>query len=111
MTSTQRIPSLQVCSSDKIESKGIIADETLSHVCSTDDSESEKVIINESFIEKIERRIFHKSINTKKGKYSIDETKDGEPLDTDNPVINEQIYSNIFKYGKRVLNNLDAKCE
>ena len=54
---------------------------------------------------------FNKSINTSKEKYSIDETEDEEPLVTDDPFINETSYFNLFKCGKKILNNLDATCE
>ena len=39
----------------------------------------------------------HKSINTNKVKYEIDETENEEPPVTDNPVINETNYINLLK--------------
>ena len=41
-------------------------------------------------------------MNTNKVKYSIDETKEEEPLVTDNPVINEPICVNLFECGKQI---------
>ena len=61
--------------------------------------------------EESESESFHKSINNKKEKYAIDETKHEEPSVTDNPVINELIYFNLFECGKNILNRLDAMCE
>ena len=65
-------------------------------VYSTDEGESESVIVNESSTEDSKSEIVHKSINTNKEKYAIDETEDEEPLVTDNPVINELSYSNLL---------------
>ena len=70
---------MHVCDSDESESKVAITDEDLLQVYYTDKSESESA---------------HRSINTNKGKYEIDETEDEEPLVTDNLVINELIYFN-----------------
>ena len=53
----------------------------------------------------------HKSINTNKEKYLIDETEHEEPFITYNPVINKPIYFNLFKCGKNLLNKLDTTCE
>ena len=39
---------------------------------------------------------------------AIDETEHAEPTITDNPVINEPSYFNLFKCGKNILNRLDA---
>ena len=66
-------------------------------------SRSESNIFNGSFIEESESKIFHKSINTNKGKYAIDETDDEETLVTDNPVINETIYFKLFECGRKYL--------
>ena len=93
---TQHITILHVCYLDKSESKGIIVNKKLSHVCSTDKIESESVIVHESSIEDSRSESVHKSINTSKEKYSIDETDDEEPSVTYNPVINEPSYFNIF---------------
>ena len=53
----------------------------------------------------------HKRINTNKEKDTIDETEHEEPLVTDNPVINDTRYFNLFKCGKNILNMLDATRE
>ena len=58
-----------------------------------------------------ESEIVHKSINTDKESDKIDETEDQETAVTDNPVINEPIYFNLFKCGKNFLNKLDATCK
>ena len=52
----------------------------------------------------------HKSIN-KNFKKSIDETEYEEPLVTDNPVIDEPSYFNIFGCGKKLLNKLNTTCK
>ena len=111
MASMKRIPILQVCDSNKSESKGVITDKKLSQVCSTDGSESEIVIFNESYMEESESKSVHKSINTNELKDAIDETDDEEPSVTDNPVINDPGYLNLFNCGKNVLNNLDFTYE
>ena len=53
----------------------------------------------------------HKIINTDKESDKIDETEDKETAVTDNPVINEPRYFNLFKCGKNFLNKLDVTCE
>ena len=111
MTGTQHIPILHICSSDKSKSKGIIEDKNLSQVCSTDKIEPGSIQKNESCKEERESESVQKSINTNKEKYAIDETEDDEILVTDNPVINEPRYFNLFLCGEIFLNNLDATCE
>ena len=76
-----------------------------------DKSESERVVVNEIFTEESESEIIHKNINTNKEKDAIDETEDEEPLVTDNPVIEEPSYFNLFECGKKILNNIDATFE
>ena len=51
-------------------------DEHLLQVCSTDESESERDIVDESSTEEWKPENVHKSINTNKEKYAIDETED-----------------------------------
>ena len=51
------------------------------------------------------------TINTSKEKYAIDETEYEEPLVTDNPVIKEPSYFNLFERGKNLSNRIDATCE
>ena len=41
----------------------------------------------------------------------MNETEDEEPSVTDNPVINEQSYFDLFECGKNFFNNLYATCE
>ena len=74
-------------------------------------SESKSVIVHEISTEESKSESIHKSINTNKKKGAIDETEDEEPLVTDNPVINDPSYFNLFECGKNFLNKLDATCE
>ena len=97
MTGTQNIPISHVCDLEERESKGIIADENLSQVFSIDKSESESFIVDESSMEEIKLESVHKSINTNKEKYTVDETEQKETLVTYNPVINELSYFNLFE--------------
>ena len=57
------------------------------------------------------KKSIHKSINTNKVKYAIDETEAEEPSVTDNPVTNEPSYFSLFECGNFFLNKLDATCE
>ena len=108
VTGTQHIPTLYVYDQDEKKSKGIITDKNLSQVCSTDKSESEIGIVDEISTEESKSKRVHKSINKNKEKYVIDEKKDEEPSVTDNPVINEPIYFNLFGCGINPLNKIDA---
>ena len=74
MTVTQQILITQICDLYESESKGILVEENLLQVCSMDESESERVIVDESSTEESEPESLHKSINTNKEKYAIDET-------------------------------------
>ena len=65
-----------------------------------DESKSEIVIANESSTEESEPESIHKTINTNKEKYAIDETDHEKTLVTDNTVKNEPIYFNLFECGK-----------
>ena len=80
----------------------------LSQVYSKDESEPESIIVDESSTEDSESESVHKSINKNKEKYAIDETEYEESSVTDNPVINEPRYFNLFKCGKNIVNRLDA---
>ena len=80
-------------------------------VCSMDESESESIIVEKYSTGGSELESIHKSINTNEGKYTIDGTKDEEPLVTDNPVVNEPIYFKLFKCGIKFLKHIDAICE
>ena len=53
----------------------------------------------------------HKSTNTNKEKFAIDETEYEEPSVTDNKFIKELSFFNLFECGKKFLNNIDATCE
>ena len=111
LTCAQHIPIYHIFDSDKSEPKGIIVDKNLFQVYSKDESEPESVIVNESSTEDSKSESTHKSINTNKVKYAIDETENEEPLVTYNPVINEPSYFNLLECGKTFLNKLDATCE
>ena len=80
-------------------------------VCSTSERKSESVISDEISTEENGSESFHKSINTNKDRDTIDETEHEGHLVTDNPVINDPIYLNLFKCGKNILNRLDATCK
>ena len=108
---TQNIPTLHVCSLDDSESKSINMDKTLSHVCSTDKSESETIIDDACSTDDSESKRVHISVNTSDVKYSMNETKDEEPLVTDNSIINVPSYLKIFECRKNLLNNIDATNE
>ena len=60
-------------------------------------------------MEEIRPESVYKSINREK--YAIDETENEEPLGTDNTVVKEPRYFNIFECGKKILNRLDATCK
>ena len=111
MTDMQHIPISHVCDVDDSKSKEILVDGNLFQVCSTEEGESESVIVDEISTEDRELGIVQKSINTNKEKYAIDETDHEEPSVTDNPVINEPRYFNLFWCGKNLLNRIDSTCE
>ena len=58
-----------------------------------DESKYKKVIVNACYLEESESKSVHISINTKKVKYSTNETNDEEPSITDNSVF---ICANLF---------------
>ena len=111
ITGKQQIWIFQVCDSDKIKSKQFPADKNVSRIYSQDQVESEIVVVDEISMEGRESENVHKSINTNKEKDTIDETEHEEPLVTDNPVINDTRYFNLFKCGKNILNKIDRMCE
>ena len=49
------------------------------------------------FFGRDETKIVHISVNTSEVKYAMNKTKDGEPLVTNNSVINVSIYFKLFK--------------
>ena len=53
----------------------------------------------------------HKITNKNKEKDAIYEIDDEEPFVTDNPVINEQRYFNLFECGKKLLNKSYSTCK
>ena len=87
---------MHVCDSDENKSKEVLADETLSQVCYTNESKSESVIVNESYTEESKLESVQKSINKNEEKDEIDETLHKEPLLTNNLVINDPRYFNLF---------------
>ena len=105
---TQKIPNSRVCSMQDGKSKRTKADKSKLNVCSTDKSESKSVIVNESSTEESGSEIVHQSINTNKEKYTIDETEHDEPLVTDNLVINDMSYLNLFECNREIFYMIDA---
>ena len=81
-------------------------EENLLQVFSTDKSESKSTIVDETSTEESELKSVHKRIN--EGKYAKNETEYEEPSVTDNPVVNEPSYFNLFGCGKNILNMIDA---
>ena len=65
------------------------------------------IIVNEISTEESESEFFHKNIN--KERYAKNEAENEEPTVTDDPVVKEPIYFNIFERGKNLLNHIDAK--
>ena len=63
-----------ICDLDESKPKEILVEEKLLQICSTDEGKPESVIVNESSMEESESESVHKSINTNKEKYAIDET-------------------------------------
>ena len=62
---------------------------------------SKSVIVNACSSDESVSKIVHISVNTSKVKYSMNETKDEEPLVTDNSSINVPIYFKLFKCGNK----------
>ena len=60
-------------------------------------------------LERIKKRSY--KCQYKRIKYAKNETKDEEPLVTDNSVINAPIYFKPFEYIKNYLNKIDVTCE
>ena len=76
-----------------------------------DQGESESVAVDESSKDERKPKSVHKSINTSKEKYAIDEKEHEGNLVTDNPVITDPGYFNLFECGKNLLNRLDTTSE
>ena len=74
-----------------------------------DEGESKSINADESSTEDIESECVHKSVH--KEKYAKNEAEHEKNLVTDNPVIKEPSYFNILKFGKNLLNKLDATCK
>ena len=66
------------------------------------------VIVNACSLDEIELKSVHISVNTSEVKDANNETKDEEPLVTDNSVINVPRYFKLFECGRNSLKNLDA---
>ena len=111
MIGTQDISISKFCDLNNRKSKEIIADENLLLVCPTNKNESEIVIVNEVDTEERESKSIHKSINTNKGKYVIDESDHEEHPVTDNQVINDPSYFNLFECSTNIFNRLYVMCK
>ena len=83
-------------------------EKNLSQVYSTDKEESKSIIVDESSAEESESECVHKSVN--KEKDANNEAEREEPSVTDNPVVKEPSYFNIFECGKNLLNNIYTTC-
>ena len=70
------------------KSNRINADETLLHICSTYGRKSKSIIVNACSLDKIKSKSVHISVNMRKVKDLMGETKDKEPLVTYKSVIN-----------------------
>ena len=90
------------------ENQRVLCKTNLLQVCSTDKGEPESVIVDESSTEGSESESAQKSINTNEEKYVIYEIEHEEHLITDNLVIKETRYLNLFKCGKNLFNRLDS---
>ena len=64
---------------DKSESKRIKSDESEPHICSTDKSISKIVIFNTCSLDESESKSVNISVNIRKVKDAMNETKDEEP--------------------------------
>ena len=84
-------------------------DKNLSQDCSTDEDESKSIIVDEISTEEIESECAHKSAN--KEKYAKNDVDHEEPSVTDNPVVKETRYFNIFECGRNLLKKIDVTCK
>ena len=91
-------PSLNVNVTDKDESKRIIVHKSLSDNCSTDVNESERNIVNKSLSQKNSANVSEYTIKELKGK------------EYNEPSLTKEvnIYFNIFKCGRNLLDRLDV---
>ena len=69
-------------------------EENLPQFCYTDKEESKSIIVDESSTEESESECFHKIVN--KEKYAKNKAEHEEPTVTDDPVVKEPSYFNIF---------------
>ena len=60
-------------------------------------------------MEESESECAHQSVN--KEKYANNEAEYEEPTVTDDPVVKETRYFNIFECTRNILNNIEATCE
>ena len=109
MNVTQQILISHFYSKDDSESEEFLVDKSLSQVCSTDEDKLKIIIAGEISTEESESECSHKSIN--KEKDAKNEEDNEEPTVTDNPVVKEPGYFNIFACGNNLLNKIDATYE
>ena len=76
-----------------------------------DENKSKMVIIDACYLENIESKSAHIVVYTSKVKNANNETRDEEPLVTDNSVITAPSYFKVFECAKNFLNKIDATCE
>ena len=72
---------------------------------------NQKALLSMEVLQRRENQKAFTKESTKKRKNAIDETEHEEPSETDNPVINEPSYFNIFECGKNLLIILDTTRE
>ena len=89
--------------------KKLLLDKKLSQVYSTFEDESKIITVDKSSTKESESECVHKSVN--KGKYANNEVENEETSVTDNPVVKEPRYFNIFECGENLLNNIIATCK
>ena len=108
---TQNIPDSHVCYSDKIKSKRINVDETVSNVCYKSESKSTSVIVDACATDKRKSKRVHISVNTSEVKGATNKAKDEETSIIDNSVINAPRHFELFECCKNFLKNIDATYE
>ena len=74
-----------------------------------DEDKSKSIIIDEIYMEEREWECIHKII--KKEKYANNEAEHEEPTVTNDPVVKQEEYFDIFKCGENILNKHDAMCK
>ena len=66
MTSTKQIPISRACLKDESELEDFLVEENKLQVCSTDKDESKGILVNESSTDEGESECAHKNINREK---------------------------------------------